>query len=231
MRKLCWFGAAAVVLGTTAGGIYLLPRPAVTLPPLQVQEAEEQEFSARPLPPGPERFDMLVEPIVVERLVTEEITEMAVQVKEFHTGSFLVAQSGPVVNSNAGLVGSLPTLTDQAPRPDGTPQRRMPYADEETDATPMSARFWREHLPPERTSNWFADTVETLWGLMCGVAPEPIVRPTPTTEEEAEVKVPPSGPEPPVSEPEKPVYDYHYHHPSCPYTGRCPAPYPAPYRP
>jgi hypothetical protein len=58
--------------------------------------------------------------------------------------------------------------------------------------------------------------------------PLPPVVEVPGATEEAEVKeAPASGPEPPLVEYDPlPAMDYHHHHPSCPYTGRCPAPYP-----
>jgi len=237
MRKLLWGGAAALVLG--AAGLYHLPRPvnhAVVVTGVE-QDAEEQE--ARPLPRGPEVSDPLLEPIVVEQaeyprepdgngrpLTIEEAIAMALEPGPAitTTGPVSVEQPSPAPCPHASsprvvTFGVGVAFGEPAPRPDAeTGVKRMPYADEDTWLLPLitiTDRMPECAIDPVR---WLADCLGKLqFTTVTGEA------------EEAEVKeAPASGPEPPLSDTTPPTapYDYHYHYPSCPYTGRCPAPYP-----
>jgi len=218
MRKLFCAGAASLVLGAT--GLYCLPGPSHPVHVVPVPEAEEQElarFEARPLPRGPEVQDPLVEPIVVERADDARVDDDLVT---FTPGT--TSLGGRVRGGGFDLRASVAQLEPVA-RPDAevVPQRRMPYADEEP-----SALLDLDILPePEPPCAWYS-------GLLCGMQQlRNLLTAAPAAEEEAEAKdLPPSGPEPPLSEPEierpafDPAQDYHRMYPSCPYTGRCPAP-------
>jgi hypothetical protein len=181
MRKLICGGGVALFLGGIS--LYLLPSaPRPTMVSLAVAPLEAPEIELRQMPRGPDDFDLLSEPLVVEQPDGGVATGVALVDEPIH-------EAQEALTCRTLVFGRGVSITDQAPRPEEE-KRRMPYADEETQ--PVSA---------------VAETSE----------PEEV-------KEGAEVPV---SVETPDAAPLVPaIMDYHHQYPSCPYTGRCPAPYP-----
>jgi hypothetical protein len=277
MRKLLWGSAAALVLGSTAAGIYLFPEPAAQTVPFaggSSRQVGELQTFARPMPSG-DTEELCVEPIIVERAegsdaVDDPLVTFTPGTDSLNASSDRVSKIIPrsvpqgyktyeLPSNDLALENSIEqgmcaealltqvqeepqrgirvgfgvkiTTSEKAPRPDAeTAQQRMPYADE--DASPVSFVFWIDHLPAGQDEHCCKGMTELCAALQQLSGLFTVAQPA-NEAEESEVPVPASGPEPPVSEP-APVplphhgMDYHHHYPSCPYTGRCPAPYPLP---
>jgi hypothetical protein len=214
MRTLFFGGIAVLALAVV--GVYLLPGPArrariITRPvPDVTEEQATTRLALRSLPRGPEVPEPIFEPIVVERA---ESTELG---NEEEAETPQTAAKGFVIKVGLDF--------GAAPRPDADHEaRRMPYADE----SPVSLILSVDRLTDEP-----AEPCAWMAGLLCGMRwmQEALTGCRLTEPEESEVKPDPEmGPEPPLSDVKPafdPAMDYHRQYPSCPYTGRCPSPYP-----
>lgn len=202
MRKLIYGGLAAAILGTC--GIYGTAYWCTHTPDWEPQESTAHVRVCEQHSPSPEGMSggtqlEVLEPIVVERSTPEP-------------------EEGSVVNDDAlrevdavKVVVTVLGIGQTAPRPDAEIAPRMPFADEDV---PAQAAF-----PLGDVVTQLVDLLrdKQLLDGFFGDAEEASeasdAEPQPEDSNELPAALTPI------------MNDYHHHHPSCPYTGGCPAHY------